>query len=181
MANSRHTTRRILTGTRLIHGMRISLVAAALICGVSTALAASKALLTGFNGIAFETPLAAAKHRLGANARADKSPDTPATNILLQSGIPLYGETLSANYTFGKDDRMKIVYATVNVPTGNFVVCSSHWENVLAGLRGEFGAPDTSESTTSHYAFANGAKLEAMRVGACLLMLVYTAPGYQEQ
>jgi hypothetical protein len=147
-------------------------------------LAASKGPLTGFNGIAFETPFATAKQRLGTKAKADKSTDTPQTNILLQSGIVLYGETLSANYTFGTDDRLKIIYATVKVPLGDFAVCGSHWENVVAHLSGAYGAPESStssaESATANYAFANGAKLEGMWV-RCLLMLTYIAPGYQEQ
>jgi hypothetical protein len=181
MTGSKHPTRH--SSTRAIEWMRGGLIAAALLCAASPALAVTKTPLTGFNGIAFGTKFAVAKQRLGAKAKADKSPSKPSTNILLQFDIPLYGETVSANYTFGTDDRLKIVYTIVDTPTGDFAVCHSHWQNIAAGLKSAFGAPDVldgdPEFAKANYTFANGAKLEATQV-RCLLMVNYTAPGYKE-
>lgn len=188
MADSKYLECRISTGIRVSHWMRLSVVAAALACAASPTLAASKASLTGFNGIAFGTKFAVAKQRLGAKATAKKSPSAPKTNILLQSDIALYGETMVANYTFGTDDRLKIIYALIKTPKKDPAVCKSQWQNVVASLRRAYGAPDAQglfdakwpQSADVSYVFANGAKLDATLLG-CLMMLVHTAPGYHKQ
>ncbi len=151
------------------------------------ALAAPTVPLTGFNGVEFGTPFKAAKQRLGAKAKAEKSPSAPIVNTLLQLAFPLYGESFGVNYTFGTDDRLKAVYAIADVPTGDYAVCQSHWNQVTTGLKGEYGAPDTEtssyettiQSAETAYSFANGAKLDATLLG-CLIMVTYFAPGYSE-
>ena len=158
-----------------------------LVLASSVSIAAPKAQPTGFNGIAFGTSFAAAKKKLGAKAKADKSPSAPIVNTLIQSEPPvaLYGESFVVNYTFGTDDRLKVVYAFAKTPIGNFAVCRSHWSRITTGLKAQYGLPKdetsdiqtTTQFASSTYAFPNGNKIEALLMG-CLIMLTYSAPGY---
>jgi hypothetical protein len=143
---------------------------------------AARDALPGFNGVAFGTPLAAAKKVLGASAKAEKDPSDPTIATLLANG-QFYGETFSVNYSFAAKGGFTAAYAVAHFPTGDQGACQTRWVGVLAGVEEAWGKPDANLNNLSAkvpmqqitYAFDDGSQLQAQLLG-CLLTLDYLSP-----
>ncbi|HVY90407.1 MAG TPA: hypothetical protein VG942_16190 [Hyphomonadaceae bacterium] len=141
--------------------------------------------LDGVNGVSFGATFDAARAKLGAAAKADTDPSDPKIRILLVSGLGLFGEKASFNYTFDAQGKFSEAYAVADVPTGNFAVCSAHWTSMFGQMTASYGAPDTYQkatlpnqtpSETAVFKFGDGSHIDADQLG-CLIEVSFYAPG----
>ena len=161
----------------------MTVLAMALLAPIAQA-APARDKLAGVNDVPFGASFEAAKTKLGASAKADTDPSDPTIKILLVSGMTLFGERVSLNYTFGAKGAFSEAYAIASLPTGDFSVCRAHWTSMLGQLAARYGVPDTqggqldarTPSQNVEFKFQDGARITADLLG-CLIEVSYLAPG----
>lgn len=166
--------------------MRGVIVALALVCVASSATAAERGAIKGFEGVPWGASIEVARGNLGPQARQMALAGDPNSTVLYKP-VAIFNEHFVANFIFSNKDGLNEVDLVFLTPTGDvdrcLSGCYSRMKAMLPDLEKAFGKPDVLTDTPDgkdlrlevEYKFLGGVELDLLSLPANASIAFVTA------